>query len=153
MEVVIQKTLALSYGPYTNRKQNTIIISNIINNFVNTEWFKEAQKESFKFYIEDIKEEFASSEEFENRLEEEMSEANIEDEEEFLNYLCEDDAIKWFIFNFGKDEFSRVAVENDLIDFNRVIEWIAEVDGYGCLSPYDGIEIELNNNLYAYRIN
>ena len=43
--------------------------------------------------------------------------------------------------------------ENDLINWDDVIDWVAREDGYGCLSPYDGVEIELENDLYAYRIN
>ena len=31
--------------------------------------------------------------------------------------------------------------------------WVAREDGYGCLATYDFMEIELQDDLYAYRIN
>lgn len=75
-----------------------------------TEWFDLALRESYEFYIDDIRHEspsIAYSDEYESRLEEEMAEANCETEEDFLDYLCEgyDDAMEWYIDNFGAEEF------------------------------------------------
>ena len=126
----------------------------IIDNFVNDEWFMEAMREHFEYYISDINEEPADDEKFENRLQEEIAEVNCEDEEDYLNYLCDlESPIEWFLNNFGKNEFSTIVKENDLINWEDVINWVAREDGDGCLAVYDGEELELQDNLYAYRIN
>ena len=39
------------------------------------------------------------------------------------------------------------------IKWDDVISWVAREDGYGCLAAYDGEELELQDYLYAYRIN
>ena len=126
----------------------------IIDNFVNDEWFMEAMREHFNFYISDIREELADDEKFENRLQEEILECGCEDEEDYLNYLCSlEEPIEWFLSNFSQNEFNATVKENDLINWDDVIEWVAREDGFGCLAAYDGIEIELGDDLYAYRIN
>ena len=126
----------------------------IIDNFVDDEWFIEAMREHFEYYISDISEESADDEKFENRLQEEILESGCEDEEDYLNYLCNlEEPIEWFLSNFSQNEFNEVVKENDLINWDDVIEWVAREDGYNCLSTYDGVEIELEDNLYAYRIN
>ena len=126
----------------------------IIENFVNDEWFMEAMREYFEYYISDINEEPADNEEFENRLQEEIFTVGCEDEEDYLNYLCDlESPIEWFLSNFSQNEFNRTVKENDLIDWEDVINWVAREDGYECLAAYDGKELELQDDLYAYRIN
>ena len=126
----------------------------IIDNFVNDEWFMDAMVEYYGDYILGLNEELADDEKFKNRLEEELANYNCEDEEGLLDYYCSlESPIDWFLNNFGEVEFSVTVKENDLIDWDDVIDWVAHEDGYGCLSAYDGEELELNDNLYAYRIN
>ena len=126
----------------------------IIDNFVDDEWFMEAMREHFEYYISDISEESADDEKFENRLQEEMAEIGCEDEEDFLNYHCSlEEPIEWFLSNFSQNEFNVTVKEHNLINWEDVINWVAREDGYNCLSSYDGIEMELEDNLYAYRIN
>ena len=48
----------------------------IIDNFVNDEWFMEAMRESFAYYISDINEQPADDEKFETRLQEEIFSIN-----------------------------------------------------------------------------
>ena len=126
----------------------------IINNFVDDEWFIEAMRKHFEYYISDISEELADDEKFENRLQEEMAEIGCEDEEDYLNYLCDlESPIEWFLSNFSQNEFNAIVKEHDLINWEDVINWVAREDGYGCLAAYDGEELELQDDLYAYRIN
>ena len=126
----------------------------IIDNFVDDEWFMEAMREHFEYYISDINEEPADDEKFENRLQEEISQCNCEDEEDYLNYLCSlESPIDWFLSNFSQNEFNAMVKEHDLINWDDVINWVAREDGYSCLSTYDGEELELQDDLYAYRIN
>ena len=126
----------------------------IIDNFVDDEWFMEAMKEHFEYYISDIREEPADNEEFENRLQEEIFAVGCENEEDYLNYLCSlENPIEWFLSNFNQNEFNIIVKEHDLINWDDVIDWVAREDGYGCLAAYDGEELELQDDLYAYRIN
>ena len=126
----------------------------IIDNFVNDEWFMEAMKEHFEYYISDIREEPADNEEFENRLQEEIFECGCKNEDDFLDYHCSlEEPIEWFLSNFSQNEFNTTVKEHDLINWDDVIDWVAREDGYRCLAAYDGEELELQDDLYAYRIN
>ena len=94
----------------------------IIDNFVDDEWFMDAMREHFEYYISDINEETADNEKFENRLQEEITEVNCEDEEDYLNYLCSlEEPIEWFLSNFNQNEFNAIEKENDLINWEDVI--------------------------------
>lgn len=109
--------------------------------------FDEILEESMSCYIDDLR--------HMDELEEEMKNAGCDNEDEFLEYLCDqEDSVDYFKLNFGNDEYNRIIIENDLIDWDSVIEWTKDIDGRGhILAGYDGIEMELGNNLYAYRIN
>lgn len=108
--------------------------------------FDEIQEESMTCYIDDLR--------HMDELEEEMKNAGCDNEDEFLEYLCDqEDSVDYFKFNFGQDEYNRIIIENNLIDWDSVIQWTKDMDGRGIMAGYDGIEIELGNNLYGYRIN
>lgn len=108
--------------------------------------FDEILEESMTCYIDDLR--------HMDELEEEMENAGCDNEDEFLEYLCDqEDSVDYFKFNFGQDEYNRIIIENNLIDWDSVIQWVKDIDGRGIMAGYDGIEIELENNLYAYRIN
>ena len=108
--------------------------------------FNEILEESMTCYIDDLR--------HMDELEEEMKNAGCDNEDEFLEYLCDqEDSVDYFKFNFGQDEYNRIIIENNLIDWDSVIQWTKDIDGRGIVAGYDGIEIELENNLYAYRIN
>ena len=120
----------------------------IINNFTDNGRLEddlfEIMYESCKNYIEDLK--------YENTLEEELKENDCEDEEKFLELLTEEDPKEWYIMNFGEKDFYDMIKTCDYIIWDDVINWMAREDGYGCLAAYDGEEIELEDNLYAYRM-
>lgn len=121
----------------------------ILNHHITSDYqsiFDEIQEESMSCYIDDLR--------HMDDLEEEMENAGCDNEDEFLEYLCDqEDSVDYFKFNFGNDEYERIIKENDLIDWDSVIEWVKDLDGRGIMAGYDGIEMELENNLYAYRIN
>ena len=121
----------------------------ILNHHMTSDYqvlFDEILEESMSCYIDDLR--------HMDELEEEMKNAGCDNEDEFLEYLCDqEDSVDYFKFNFGQDEYNRIIIENNLIDWDSVIEWTKDMDGRGIMAGYDGIEIELENNLYAYRIN
>ena len=104
--------------------------------------FDEIQEESMTCYIDDLR--------HMDELEEEMENAGCDNEDEFLEYLCDqEDSVDYFKFNFGNDEYERIIKENDLIDWDSVIEWVKDLDGRGLsLASYDGIEMELKNSYH-----
>lgn len=59
----------------------------IVENCLDTDWFDEYMEEDYRAYCEDIETEGASSDEYENRLEEEMAEADCETVEDYIEYL------------------------------------------------------------------
>lgn len=153
----------------------------IIMNALDNEWFEDAIKESYEYYVEDIEDE-ASSMGYENRLIEEMHDHQVlsdddfeEDEdgmpdlrelkedididdkkEEFIDLLVENagNPVDYCADNFGWDWVTEMATQNNLIDMDEVVEQCIYMDGIAhFIARYDGEEHELGNGLYAYRTN
>ena len=121
-----------------------------IENFVNTRWFEEARQESAESYVYDIHESEP------DRYEEEFGDMDVDDAVE--KYLEDDgyenDAVQWFIDNFGKSELDRAIKENNLIDEDKLARAIVSSDGpANSLASYDGDEISLDCGYYCYRTN
>ena len=124
----------------------------IIDNFCDNETLLAYIREDFEVYVENIKHEG-------NRLEREMEEAEVSTEEEYIDYLCEEwegNEVEYFISNFGEEDFSKMVIENHLIDWDEVIDWVERDGGRGCLASYDGVENEVEIEgevMYVYRTN
>lgn len=142
--------------------------------------FEEAFREMEESYVEDIENE--GSREFGNRLIEEMYDADIltdddfvkygDDEinhetlkdevdlndkkEEFIDYLLDNisDFREEFIDEFGVDEVLRLVKEGYAdVDMDAIVDRVIRWDGRGpSLASYDGEERELDNDLFAYRV-
>ena len=126
-----------------------------IMNYVQPEWFEEALKEMEESYISDIRHEKSSDpDKWENRLEEEMSEYNVETENEFLERLIDNagDPIEYYKSNFGDKDFNNIVENNNLIDWDEVIEAAESQDGRGSMASYDGQE-NISDEYYIYRLN
>ena len=126
----------------------------IIENCVDTEWFENFYYEDYESYANDIETESASSDEYENRLEEEMAEAECTTIEEFVEYMVDrirDDLVGQFEFDFGKDQLTDVVSRYNLLDMDAVIDYIKGQDGRGIMASYDGVENE-EGEYYIYRI-
>lgn len=119
-----------------------------IEQFLDVDWFKDAQREDAEFYVSDIKESEPEryKEEFGNIDEEDAVEKCLED--------WGDDYIQWFKDNFGEKEFNTTIKENNLVDLDALAEACTEADGPANeLARYDGKEIELPCGYYCYRSN
>lgn len=126
----------------------------IIDNCIDEQHFFDIMNESNECYLDNIEVECSNTGEYDNRLEEEIAENGCSDREEYLNFLNSnyDNAIEWYKFNFGNEQFTDYIKDNDyVIDWDKVIEECKSVDGRGTLSSYDGNEIELENGYFAYR--
>lgn len=118
----------------------------IMENCVDVDWFEDCMREYYENYVEELKQE--------NRLEDEMNEVEVEDEEEFIEHLCGQwhDGIEWYMEQYGTEECEMAIENNNLYDTDKVIEYVKEHYGRGCLALYDGQEIELQDGYFAYRI-
>lgn len=147
----------------------------VLTNFVNDDPFWDAMHESNETYVDDIKSE--GSDEYESRFVEELVERGIaskddleendewifvlkdglEDEmtDKFVQELDEsEDAVQWFMDNFGEEEFRDFAKRNNALDIDKVVKDVIDTDGIAhFIASYDGTELELDDDMYAYRIN
>lgn len=142
--------------------------------------FEEAYRKMEENYVEDIENEY--SREFDNRLIEEMYDADIltdddfveyedgeidhetlkdevdlnDKKEEFIDYLLDNisDFREEFIDEFGVDEILRLVKEGYAdVDMDAIVDETIRWDGRGpSLASYDGEERELDNGLFAYRV-
>ena len=121
-----------------------------IENFVDTGWFEDARRESAENYVYDIHDSEP------DRYEEEFGDMDVDDAVE--KYLDDDgyenDAVQWFIDNFGKRELDEIIKKHNLIDEDKLAEAIVDADGpANSLARYDGDEISLDCGYYCYRTN
>ena len=127
----------------------------ILDSYVDTEWFNEYVEEYYSNYIDDIRDEESGYEGYKTRLDEEMEDAGVETEEEFLDCLIEDagNSIDWYMDCFGYEEFKAICEECDLIDWDSVIEEVISEDGIAnSIATYDGKEYEVGE-YFIYRLN
>ena len=124
-------------------------------------------------YVKDIEDE--SDDKYANRLIAELVDNGLISENEalttdptelsddysqdYINLLTseqigDDNGIEYFIDNFGEDEFFKIVIDNDLIDFDNASKDAVNMDGIAhFLARYDGETIYLDNNVVAYRTN
>jgi hypothetical protein len=117
--------------------------------YIDEDWFENALLESEENYVEDIASEG-------DRLSEEMEDAGVDSTEDFIEYLIDraGDPVEWYKVEFGEDSFSKAVSQNNLIDEDAFVEYCISADGRGhFLSGYDGVEIELADDWFAYRTN
>jgi hypothetical protein len=124
-------------------------------------------------YVKDIEDE--SNDKYENRLIAELvnnglisenealttdpTELSDEYSQDYINLLTseqigDDNGVQYFIDNFGEDEFFKIVIDNNLIDFENASQDAVNMDGIAhFLARYDSETIYLDNNVVAYRTN
>jgi hypothetical protein len=124
-------------------------------------------------YVKDIEDE--SNDKYANRLIAELvdnglisenealttdpTELSDEYSQDYINLLTseqigDDNGVQYFIDNFGEDEFFKIVIDNNLIDFENASQDAVNMDGIAhFLARYDGETIYLDNNVVAYRTN
>lgn len=151
----------------------------VISRFVDEDWFRDALKESNEYYLNDIASESDSV--YGNRLIAELyddgflEDADFEEDEDgnidyttlkdsvdldditedYAEYLVnrEGDPIESYISNFGKDDFYTAVIDHNLLDISETVEEAIDWDGVAhFVASYDGDELELEDDYYAYRI-
>ena len=151
----------------------------VISRFVDEDWFRDALEESNEDYLNDIASESDSI--YGNRLIAELyddgflEDADFEEDEDGnidyttlkdsvdLDDITEDyveslvnregDPIESYISNFGKDDFYTAVIDHNLLDISETVEEAIDWDGVAhFIASYDGDELELEDDYYAYRI-
>lgn len=151
----------------------------VISRFVDEDWFRDALEESNEDYLNDIASESDSI--YGNRLIAELyddgflEDADFEEDEDgnidyttlkdsvdldditedYVEYLVnrEGDPIESYISNFGKDDFYTAVIDHNLLDISETVEEAIDWDGVAhFIASYDGDELELEDDYYAYRI-
>ena len=121
-------------------------------------FFREVYHEWNSSYAYDIENESAFDGDFENRLEQEMSEAGVDDVEDFIEQMTQrqidegNGGYEHYKFNFGDDEAKKLLMEHNLLDLDAAAEDAIDVDGWQhFLSPYDGNSYDLPSGAVYYR--
>lgn len=153
--------------------------------YVEDGWFKEAMMEMEESYAEDI--ELEGDNTYDNRLVQECYDNGLIDDDDFeldedgeidytqctvdtyelvdrlANYLYDDNisyyksAAEWYRSDFGDKDFETVVKEHDLIDRQKISEYVVKEDGIGhILASYDGEDNDYEFDgikYYIYRTN
>lgn len=152
---------------------NTWIIEYALDN---PDWFDEALREDTEYYVNDMDEEelIDNLNEY-GILDKDRDYHYAEDDLDYEHPILNDnidldskreeliekiidktgDAYDWYVFNFGEDQVRDLIKNGEIgIDTKAIADEIASWDGRGpSLSSYDGYELELDDDLYAYRTN
>lgn len=65
----------------------------------------------------------------------------------------ERDSVEWYRSNFGNEQLSEMAIQNNAVNMDELIHYVIDSNGRGhILSSYDGNEYDFNNIFY-YRTN
>lgn len=138
----------------------------------NVDWFDDALEEDMNYYVDDMNDDEVVEEAIDYDLIDE-DDAYIEDEdgnqeinpdldiedlgEKLVQALVESepDAYTWYVDNFGEKSVRDLIKDGQLrLDYQAIADECVSWDGRGHnLAHYDGEEIELDNGLYAYRLN
>ena len=105
----------------------------IINHFVNTDWFDDLQYDMIANDFDTMEEEeqmqFAQS----------YGINDLDDARElYIEQMFEEDSVEWYRNIAGERDFKDVLIKYNLINFDQVVDYILDEDGYECLATYDG---------------
>ena len=145
----------------------------IVDNAVNpSDWFDEALENDMNYYVDDMDDDevvenaidYGVIDEDDAYVEDEDGNQEINPEldledvgEKLVQALVdsEPDAYTWYVENFGKESISKLIEGGNLtLDYQAIADEVMSWDGRGnSLASYDGEEMELENGLYAYRLN
>lgn len=135
--------------------------SYIIKNCVDNDWFDEWYYNDCYDYVYELSDEeiIEQCSSYGIKVNFDKNGDFIGDIEELAEHLAEykydccDSYAEEFLEYFGNDEFNSICEEYRLIDIQAVADYLEECEGYGhFLASYDGVEIELDGGLLAFRV-
>lgn len=112
--------------------------------------FEDAMYEETEYRVQEMDEQ---------ELAEAYEEYKVDNEEDLIDAIYNadyhgygDSAFAWFKDTFGEKAAEDFADENQAFNYEVIIDEVLDIDAYGpYLATYDGIEIDLGNDFYAYR--
>lgn len=120
-------------------------------------FFEDVYNEWNYSYAEDIQNEGPSDDEFENRLEEEMADRDVDNIDDFVEAMTEDQlgsdgGYSYYSDNFGEEEAVKLVMEHNLIDLDAAVEGAVSADGWAhFLSSYDHNYSDLPSGAVYFR--
>lgn len=151
----------------------------VISRYVDEDWFRDALTESYESYVNDISYEdddtygnrqiqelydngFLSDEDFERDEDGNIDYNTLKDsvdldekKEDYVEFLVDrsGDPVESYKEEFGADDFYKAITDNNLLSVSDVIDEAIDWDGVAhFIASYDGDELELEGDYYAYRI-
>ena len=126
-------------------------LSHILDNFVETQYFEDLHYdvicERQEYYDDSEIEELCRI--YEEYDVDKMLEIDLKEQLESM------DSVEWCRDWMGDDEFCQIVENHGLLDIEKLVEYVKDVDGYGILSNYDGNVYEYVENgdtYYIYRV-
>ncbi len=171
-EAVVEDVENLVYDigleAFTDAMQDWIL-ENAVDNM---DWFDDALEEDMNYYVDNMDDDEVVEEAIRYDVIDE-DDAYIEDEdgnqeinpeldledvgEKLVQALIDEqeDAYTWYVDNFGENSVRDLINDGTItLDYQAIADEVMSWDGRGnSLASYDGDEIELDNGLYAYRLN
>lgn len=158
----------LGLEAFTDAMQDWIL-ENAVDNM---DWFDDALEEDMNYYVDNMDDDEVVEEAIRYDVIDE-DDAYIEDEdgnqeinpeldledvgEKLVQALIDEqeDAYTWYVDNFGENSVRDLINDGTItLDYQAIADEVMSWDGRGnSLASYDGDEIELDNGLYAYRLN
>lgn len=112
-----------------------------IENFIDDSFIAQVADEEYEYYKNEY-------------LDEGMSEDEAEEEAESIKENIESDFVGYMRGIYSEKEFKDFLIEHNALDERAMAEECVDIDGIAhALASYDGNEIDLGDDFYAYRIN
>jgi len=128
--------------------------------FINQNMLRNIMNEDIDVYVDNMDDDevYETITETYGVNEEDLKDMDEEDIRNELKYqvggVYEDMPVDYFRDMFDKKDFSEFLIDRGLLDVDAIAEEVVRIDGFAnSLAGYDGEEIDLGNDLYAYRWN
>lgn len=112
-----------------------------IENFIDNGFISQIADEEYDYYLNEY-------------LDDGMDEEEAEEEAESIRERIESDFVGYMRDLYSEKEFEKFLVDHNALDERAMAEECVDIDGIAhALASYDGDEIDLGDDFYAYRIN
>lgn len=112
-----------------------------IEDFIDSSFISQVADEEYEYYKNEY-------------LDEGMSEEEAEEEAESIRERIESDFVGYMRDLYTEKDFEKFLIDHNALDERAMAEECVDIDGIAhALASYDGDEIDLGDDFYAYRIN
>lgn len=125
----------------------------VLSHFVNEDNLRALHREFCESYVDNIK--WESNTYGSNRLVEEMTEWEAENEDDFIDKMIEEavsEGVDYFKNHFGEEEGLNMLISANVLDKDEIINFIIEQDGYEQVLGLDIKEVENHEGEDVYMV-